>query len=208
MSIVDFHALPSALQRRQIRLMTWTVAGVVHDARHTERIRMLALDGSTGDSIDLPEGLRARVEYGSLLLGRAPSPVASLPPVVLDVPGETDLPGWAIRVRSWVSAERPVHLPDGMRMCVLDADRVSYPLRVRRAKPGDRFRPLGMASSKKVGDFFTDEKVPKGSRGSVAIVAGNDDEVVWIVGHRIDDRAKVNDTTLRYLWLSVEGGIR
>jgi tRNA(Ile)-lysidine synthase len=207
MAVADFASLPAALQRRQIRLLTWTVANVVHDARHTERIRTLALHAGTGDSIDLPEGLRARVEYGFILLGRAPSPIAALVPVSLDVPGETDLPGWAMRVRSWVSTDHPVSWPDGRRLCVLDADRVPTPLRVRRAKPGDRFRPLGMARQKKVGDFFTDAKVPRGTRSRIPLVVDNDDEVVWIPGHRIDDRAKVNAQSSRFLWLSAEGGI-
>lgn len=207
MKVEDLRALPPALQRRQIRLMTWTLANVVHDARHTERIRTLTLEGDTGDAIDLPEGLRARLEYGFILLGRAPLPSAALPSVTLDVPGETDLPGWGIRVRSWASTERPVSWPDGRKLCVLDADRVPFPLRVRRARPGDRFRPLGMARSKKVGDFFTDAKVPKGTRGRVPLVVGADDEVVWIAGHRVDDRAKVRDETERFLWLSLEGGV-
>jgi tRNA(Ile)-lysidine synthase len=127
---------------------------------------------------------------------------------MLDVPGETDLAGWGVRVRSWVSVERPVGWPDGKHLCVLDADRVPFPLRVRRVKPGDRFRPLGMARSKKVGDFFTDRKVPRNVRGRVPLVVGADDEVVWIAGHQPDDRVKVTVGTARYLWLSVEGGIR
>lgn len=203
MSLEDFGALPAALQRRQVRLLTWTLSGAVLDQRHTENVRRLALDGGTGDSLELPEGLSARVEYGFILLGRASSPTAPLPPVALDVPGETDLPGWAIRVRSWISTEPPASWPDGRKICVLDADRVPFPLRVRRAATGDRFRPLGMARQKKVGDFFTDEKVPSRSRARVPIVVGANDQVAWICGHRIDDRAKVTSATTRYLWLSV-----
>ena len=62
-----------------------------------------------------------------------------------------------------------------------------------------------MARQKKVGDFFTDEKVAKGQRADVPVIA-NDEQIVWILGHRIDDRAKATVRTRRYLWLAVQGG--
>jgi tRNA(Ile)-lysidine synthase len=54
---------------------------------------------------------------------------------------------------------------------------------------------------KKVGDFFTDSRVPKRERGRAPLIVDAGDEVVWVVGHRIDDRAKVTDATRRFLWL-------
>jgi len=197
-------ALAPALQRRAIRL----VAPL--DAAHTERVLALARSGRTGDVIDLPSRLNARLEYGSLLLERARSRPAPAVPVVLEVPGVTDLPPWSMRMRTWVETQAPSELPDGRRSCVLDADRVAGPLVVRRPRPGDRFRPLGMTRAKKLGDFFTDAKVPRPDRARVALVT-NGEEVAWVVGHRVDDRFKVTPRTTRYLWLEagdIEGGPR
>jgi tRNA(Ile)-lysidine synthase len=90
-------------------------------------------------------------------------------------------------------------------VCVVDADRIVFPLRVRRLRPGDRFRPLGMNRQKKVGDFFTDQKVSRTVRAGVPVIADDDGTICWVVGHRIDDRVKVTARTERLLWLELEG---
>lgn len=201
-SVEQLAALPPALQRRALRLMTWLYNGVVHTAEHTERMRILALRGRTGQRIDLPEGLRASLEYGYLVVAQH-RPLPSASPETLVVPGETDLVAWNVRVRAWIGAERPERWPDGRSNAVVDADRIAFPLRVRRWAPGDRFRPLGMRAMKKVGDFFTDSRVPERERGRVPLIVDEADRIVWIVGHRIDDRCKVGDDTARFLWMGV-----
>jgi tRNA(Ile)-lysidine synthase len=197
-------ALHPALQRRVVRLMARL------DAEHTERVLELARTGRTGQAIDLPSPLNARLEYGSLLIGRAPARPTPSEPVALDVPGTTDLPPWSMRMRSWVGAEAPSEWPDGRRSCVLDAGLAGARLVVRGPRPGDRLRPLGMARSKKLGDYFTDAKVTRGERQRAAVITDGTD-IVWVVGHRIDDRFKVTERTDRYLWLEaseIEGGTR
>jgi tRNA(Ile)-lysidine synthase len=194
--------LDVALQRRAIR------AATALDADHTERVLALARSGRTGDAIDLPSRLNARLEYGSLVLGRAPSRPAPVAPVALAVPGVTDLPSWSMRMRTWVEERAPSAWPDGRRTCVLDADRAGATLLVRRPRRGDRFRPLGMRTAKKLSDFFIDAKVPRRERERSALVT-NGPEIVWVADHRVDDRFKVTDRTSRYLWLEageIEGG--
>jgi tRNA(Ile)-lysidine synthase len=202
--VETLRALSPAIQRRAIRLLART-EDVGLDWAQTEAVRALALGGETGKQLHLPGPLSARLEYGFLVLGRAPASMVPAVTVELAVPGETVLPGGTMRVRSWNTAERPAAWPDSRMVCVLDADRVTFPLRVRRWRTGDRFRPLGMSRRKKVGDFFTDEKVPRAERAGVPLVVGKDDAVVWIVGHRIDDSVKVRPATRRYCWLAAEG---
>ena len=191
--------LHPALQRRVVRF-----AAAAQDAEHVERILALARDGETGKNIDLSGGLNARVEYGSLLIGRASSPPAAASPVVLRVPGVTDLPHWSMRMRAWLETETPREWPDGVTACVLDADRFANqePV-VRTPRPGNRFRPFGMTTSKKLGDYFTDAKVPRSDRARAAIVTDGEN-IVWVAGHRLDDRYRVTDDTQRFLWLAIE----
>jgi tRNA(Ile)-lysidine synthase len=199
--VEPFLALPPALQRRTLR----RIAPLGAD--HVESLRALVLGGETGDTIDLPRPLNARLEYGWLIVGRPPSPPsreADPAAVSLTVPGETNLPSWRVRLIAWVSAVRPSAWPDGRGVCVVDASRVFLPLRVRRPKPGDRFRPLGARGVKKLGDFFTDAKVPRERRAETPLVVDASDQIVWVVGHRIDDGAKVTARTARYVWLEVE----
>ena len=85
----------------------------------------------------------------------------------------------------------------------LDADMVGLPLRVRTWRPGDRFRPLGMHGEKKLQDYFVDARVPRSERGRVPLVLGAD-HVLWVAGHRLDDRARLRPETQRVLALRLE----
>ena len=76
----------------------------------------------------------------------------------------------------------------------VDRDRVSWPLFLRPSKSGDRFRPLGLGGTKKIKDFFIDLKVPKSQRPQIPILCSKE-HIIWIVGHRLDDRVKVTAST-------------
>ncbi|MGH2727074.1 MAG: tRNA lysidine(34) synthetase TilS, partial [Actinomycetota bacterium] len=191
--------LPVALRRRVLR------RAVPLDAEHTDRVLRLCRDGTTGDRVVLPASLNATLSYGFLLIGReatAPEPVG---PVAVEVPGVTDLPPWSMRIRTWIETRPPSAWPDGRRACVLDANRARPPLTVRRPRRGDRFRPLGMRRSKRLGDFFTDAKVPRSERDRVPLITSGAD-IAWVAGHRPDDRFKVTARTVRFLWLEIEEG--
>ena len=63
-------------------------------------------------------------------------------------------------------------------------------LRVRVRQPGDRFQPLGMEGKKKLQDFFTDDKVPRGWRDRVPVLVA-EQGIAWVVGYRIAHWARV-----------------
>lgn len=83
----------------------------------------------------------------------------------------------------------------------LDARAVRFPLHVRPWKSGDRFSPLGMTHRKKLSDFLTDDRVPPHRRKEVYVVL-SDDEIVWVVGHRIAHPARVREDTTETVRLS------
>ena len=79
-------------------------------------------------------------------------------------------------------------------MAQIDADRLQYPLRLRRWREGDSFIPFGMAGRKKVGDYLTDQKVPIVERKRQFVLVSGED-IVWIVGRRTDERFRVGNNT-------------
>ena len=90
-------------------------------------------------------------------------------------------------------------IPANKNIICLDYDLLKLPLTIRRWKPGDFFYPLGMKRKKKVSDFFIDNKIPLLDKERARVlVSGND--LVWIIGMRIDDRFKITDRT-RKLYL-------
>ncbi len=78
----------------------------------------------------------------------------------------------------------------------LDLDELAFPLTLRKWCKGDFFYPLGMSGKKKISDYMIDSKIPLNLKSRIGILesAGN---IVWLVGHRIDDRFKVTDRTKR-----------
>lgn len=88
-------------------------------------------------------------------------------------------------------------------MCInLDAECIDFPLKVRHWQKGDLFRPLGMEKFKKLSDFFVDEKLSRVEKERVWLLISGDD-IVWVVGHRIDDRFKVTKTTRNILEIRI-----
>ncbi len=77
-----------------------------------------------------------------------------------------------------------------------DRDKLIFPLTLRRWKQGDYFYPLGMKSRKKLSDFFIDTKIPRTEKSKIWLLC-SDDKIMWVVGHRIDERFKVDEETKR-----------
>lgn len=84
---------------------------------------------------------------------------------------------------------------------VVDQDCLSSPLILRKWQPGDRFFPLGMQGSKKLSDYFTDQKISGPEKEKIWLLC-SDSEIVWVVGYRADDRFKVTENTKNLLQIS------
>jgi tRNA(Ile)-lysidine synthase len=85
---------------------------------------------------------------------------------------------------------------------MLDAGLLTFPLRWRKWQAGDSFHPLGMDHKKKLSDFLIDNKISVADK-EVVTVLESDGDIVWVVGHRIDDRYKITVTTTSILRFSL-----
>jgi tRNA(Ile)-lysidine synthase len=79
-----------------------------------------------------------------------------------------------------------------------DADRVTFPLRIRNFRPGDRMRPSGLRGRQKIKKIFNDRKIPVPRRpASPLLVDGR--EILWVVGVRRSETAIASGETFRKL---------
>lgn len=76
----------------------------------------------------------------------------------------------------------------------IDADKISYPLKLRHWRKGDWFVPFGMKGKKKVSDYFSDHKFSLFDKEKAWLLCSGED-ILWIVGHRSDDRFKIAPQT-------------
>ncbi|MBY0426377.1 MAG: tRNA lysidine(34) synthetase TilS, partial [Cytophagales bacterium] len=84
----------------------------------------------------------------------------------------------------------------------MDADKLVFPLTVRRWKEGDSFQPFGMKGRKKISDFLIDEKVPASDKNNVWVLV-SEAEIVWVIGYRMSEKVKLEVRTNRVIKLVV-----
>lgn len=80
----------------------------------------------------------------------------------------------------------------------VDYDKIQGEIFIRQRKPGDRFRPLGMKGSKKIKDYFIDEKIALDKRDGIPLVC-DEKNIIWVIGYRMSDAYKITSKTQRVL---------
>lgn len=199
-------ALPKALKREVIRGALRRTGGSLRgvNLQHIKAVEQLALTSNPHARIDLPHGMVAKRRYEHLLFGPHESGVQTNFSHRIDGPGrwEMNLPAGTLFMES-VEKGPVSDLTHAPWTAYLDKGLIRYPLTLRNFRPGDRFIPLGMRGHKKVKDFFMDLKIPVEQRPLIPILVQGD-KIVWICGHRVDDRFKVTSETEEVLKVSFE----
>ncbi|MBW2672441.1 MAG: tRNA lysidine(34) synthetase TilS [Deltaproteobacteria bacterium] len=161
---------------------------------HVKAVADLIDGQSPSACANLPFNLTARREYDDLII--APddrSPGESDFSYKVEIPGSVDITESGKRmVFDLVDATEVGPCSDNP--VFIDYSAISFPLVVRNIRPGDRIRPLGMEGTKKVAALLMDEKVPKGRRRSILLLADRA-SVLWVPGVRLSDRVKMTDMT-------------
>ena len=76
----------------------------------------------------------------------------------------------------------------------LDADKLQFPLKLRKWEKGDWFIPLGLKGKKKLSDFFINQKLSLADKEKTWLLLSGDD-IVWVIGKRIDNRFRITPQT-------------
>lgn len=87
----------------------------------------------------------------------------------------------------------------------IDADKTGSGLVLRHWRTGDRFTPLGMRGTRLLSDYFKDNKFSSFQKRNCWLLCTESDEIIWIVGHRVDDRFKIDNLTRSILLFEVKG---
>jgi tRNA(Ile)-lysidine synthase len=214
-TLLEKHA---AIQRRTIRTAIGHVKGNLKSItlQHIDAVLCLCREGSPGQLLHLPGRLTIQKQpEEQLSISRQPSPLTSR---ASSYPAET-MPLYTVPVPHPDGGTRTMMVKElgiilvlgsipvesissltsaGQHTAFFDMDKLTFPMLLRNTLPGDRFMPLGMQGTQKVKDFFINNKIPREMRLKTPVLVSKD-TIVWIVGHRLDERAKIVQQTRNVL---------
>ena len=97
-------------------------------------------------------------------------------------------------LRLKIKIEKNIELSSDKNIACLDYSKLEFPLILRKWKKGDVFVPFGMTGKKKLSDFFIDQKLSIIQKEQIWLLCSGEN-IVWIVGYRIDNRFRVTKNT-------------
>lgn len=196
--LAPLEALDTVILRRVVRRAVDEILSLQGiSLGNIEDIIALVRTGGPGHRLHLPGAIRVIKSYATLIITSRPA--AQLSEHVLEGPGVVRLMEAALVVTSRIRGIDEVDdYGDGKGTALLDADKLSFPVLIRRRKPGDFFHPLGMGMRKKIQDLFVDEKIPRDERDVVPLLTSKGD-IAWVIGYRVDERFKIDKSTKRVL---------
>jgi len=212
--LARWRALPTSLQRSTLREAVHRLRRSLRNINriHIENALWALRAKPAGTQVTLPQGLMLSIGYRDFTVadeGYVPEvdwPLLLVENLPVTAPGVTELPdsGWHLEVAIIKREElSEAHLdnPDPWQ-AFLDYDKTGSELVLRQRRSGDRFQPLGLGGHEKsLHTFMIDHQIPRSLRDFVPIVASSR-HVVWVAGWRIDERAKITESTERILHLA------
>tara|TARA_Y100000385_G_scaffold282973_1_gene338329 strand:- start:1175 stop:1879 length:705 start_codon:yes stop_codon:yes gene_type:complete len=110
------------------------------------------------------------------------------------------IPSYGINLQMDITNFVPVKSPESV---ILDMKTLNFPLTVRNWNEGDYFYPSGMNGKKKLSKFFKDNKLSIVDKENTLILCSND-QVVWVLGMRADNRFMSTKKTINFLNISIK----
>ena len=207
-------AVPRALRRLALwRAMNDAAESRTVALRHVERALRLVESGKPTGRLNAPGHVVERNGDRVVLTNRHSDAVRLRHSVVFrypwSIPGEVSVPERGCIVSAALAARRDAsEIVARARMssrdtAIIAAQGWTAPLSVRNRRPGDRFRPFGLHRRKKLQDFFVDRKVARADRDRVPIVVDEEDRILWVAGHEIDEAFQVTEASQAVLILTL-----
>lgn len=86
----------------------------------------------------------------------------------------------------------------------IDFQKLIFPLKIRPIQTGDYFYPINGKGKRKLKDFLTDLKIPFLEKKQIQLLCNANNEVIWIMNYRLDNRFKITENTSEIIYLQIE----
>ena len=170
---------------------------------HIEQIISLSCL-QVGKEVHLPERILGKREYESICLEQsqknAKEIIEEKASVRVTVPETVEFLDYKF-VFAKIAKENKKNLQKKYTIS-LDYDKMRFSLELRTREAGDYITIYSQGKKKKLKAFFIDEKIARERRNKIPLLCVGQ-EVIWIVGHRINEKYKVTDETKTILEIQV-----
>ncbi len=166
-----------------------------------------ALKMRRGALIETTEALLTRTEQKLFFSPRPTEFAPSLLPIPQSVGEETLFEGANFQSRFLIKIERLLRseLPSlkcPPHIALIDAERVSPPLQLRRVQTADRFQPLGMRGSQLVSNYLTNRHFSRIDKRLQLVLCDSSQSIVWLVNERTAHPFRITSNTQEVLRIS------
>lgn len=208
LNLAGLRSLHPALLGRVIRNAVCQVKGNLKgiNSIHIADAAGLAAKGRTGKAVQLPGGVRAGITYD---LFRIYMETEGIERLLFNnevrIPGCTEVDELGSCLYASVeNAPAAIDNYNGMGYNSLkqlfDYDGLKKGINIRNRCDGDIFKPYRSNGTKKLKEYFIDNKIPREIRDRIPLIACNN-EIVWIIGYKTSDKFKVTENTKSVLEL-------
>lgn len=197
--IKEFEKVPPALKPKILREAFRRVKGDLLQLSfvHIEDLLNLIDEKHSGSSLDLPGEITALKEYRKIRIRKGKIPTRESTQYTIK--------------KTILNRNKPLFFYRATHdTAYFDADKVGSSFFVRMRKPGDRFYPQGAKGTRKLSDFFIDQKVSREMREKIPLLLANlksepsyKKKIIWVVGYRVNEEVKVTHQTQKVLKVEI-----
>lgn len=216
---LEFGTKHPAIQTMVLRKILFDLSGKQKDIemKHIDIILDILSKG-VGKKADLPYGLECVNSYGKTIIRRKEREKKERKKTAMElsVPGSFNVPECGISIdlkllernsQSEDEIEKLCKNPQNDYTKVFDYDKIRNTILLRNRRTGDYFQCDSRGGTKKLKEFFVNEKVPAEKRNQILLLADGS-HIIWIVGFRISEYYKIDKKTKRILYVNINGGER
>lgn len=190
-----------SIKKRMIRKAIGDLKGNLQGIEevHIASVIDLFTRRETGKMINLPDGILANVSYNDLIIKKISDKtktvgVQKICKAKLEL-GENIFGENEFRINVEIFDKKDIDYKEISRnRKYFDYNKIVGDLFIRGRESGDSFIPYGMKGSKKLKDYFIDEKIPRDIRENIPLIV-DEKNIVWVIGYRTSESYKVESNT-------------
>lgn len=204
LNILYLKDLEESIQVRVLRKAIESFSGDLKriSFKHMESLMGILSSEGANKSLSLPGGIIVEKRYNELIIRRE---VKATPFYYsfYEIPNYVRLKEIDKEVELKVIPQKEdLNLNVDPKVAFMDYGQIKFPIVIRNFREGDRFQPMGMEGTKKLKDFFIDNKIPKSIRRQIPLLLFNN-LIAWVMGLRIDNRVMVRECPAEILQVRI-----